>query len=588
MKTQPFVFFGTLLAVTACGDKADKAPAKLDSGSEAGPLIDAFEDINPDPNIFEAHLTARETTLSLGGESIRMLSYGGGVPGPEIRVVQGDKIIIHLQNELPDGFPTTIHWHGIEGSNAMDGTPVTQTPVAVGDSFTYEFIAPRPGVYWYHPHIRGGQTTFSGLYAPLIVEDPDEGKLVEMGILPADRQTLVLSDVSTYGGEVISVEIDNAMEIMNGTEGELLMVNGQLNPTIEVGKGDGVRLQLLNSSITRFYRLRVPGHKLIRIGGEGGLLDKARHEGGSVRATIKNLDGDLIGERTVSLRHDTGEIVLGPAERADVVLIPKGDVGETIQLRWEDYARGRHGMWMEGDEMVMGDADDDGTRPGIQIATFEIVPGTGSSYSLSAGDPILEAVGRSVGQIDTSGTTVDFTGVDQSTKLQGAMPMWKEGDTWLMDTEMSIDGVEWHPEMMMGPTQPEAPTAKHAALGDVLIWEVHNTTSMAHPWHLHGFSYQPLEFIRHDSEHDEHKRKGVDAAADTGSPWIDEETTTHWTIDYDEYEDTTLIPPHTSLIYRVKLEDVNGDGGAAGRWLKHCHIFQHGADGMMSELIVSP
>jgi FtsP/CotA-like multicopper oxidase with cupredoxin domain len=570
-----------LLLLLACPGK-EEPPGTTDSGEITGPTIDVFEDINPDPHIFEAELTARETTLILGGEPIRMLSYGGGIPGPEIRVVQGDKVIIHLKNELPEGFPTTIHWHGIEGSNAMDGTPVTQIPIAVGDSFTYEFIAPRPGVFWYHPHIRGGQTTFSGLYAPLIVEDPDEGKLVEMGILPADRRTLVLSDVSTYEGEVISVEIDNAMEIMNGTEGELLMVNGKLNPTLKVGQGDGVRLQLLNSSITRFYRLKVPGHKLIRIGGEGGLLDKARHEGGNVMATVKDHAGEIIGTETVWLRYDKGEIVLGPAERADVVLIPQGEIGDTIQLRWEDYARGRHGMWMEGDEMVMGDADDDGTRPGIQIATFEIVAGTGSGYRLSAGDPILEAIGRSVGQVDTSGTIVDFTGEDQNTKLQGAMPMWKVGDTWLMDTEMTINGVEWHPDRT-GPTQPEAPTAKHASLGDVLVWEVHNTTSMAHPWHLHGFSYQPLEFIRHDGEGDGHEAGGEEEEEEE-----EDLTTTHWTLDYDEYEDTTLIPPHTSLIYRVKLEDVNGDGGAAGRWLKHCHIFQHGEDGMMSELIVSP
>jgi FtsP/CotA-like multicopper oxidase with cupredoxin domain len=162
--------------------------------------------------------------------------------------------------------------------------------------------------------------------------------------------------------------------------------------------------------------------------------------------------------------------------------------------------------------------------------------------------------------------------------------MWKVGDTWLMDTEMTINGVEWHPDRT-GPTQPEAPTAKHASLGDVLVWEVHNTTSMAHPWHLHGFSYQPLEFIRHDGEGDGHEAGGEEEEEEEEEEDL---TTTHWTLDYDEYEDTTLIPPHTSLIYRVKLEDVNGDGGAAGRWLKHCHIFQHGEDGMMSELIVSP
>jgi FtsP/CotA-like multicopper oxidase with cupredoxin domain len=560
----------------------------IDSDEPAGPTIDPFDDINEDPNIFEAQLSARATTLNLAGDTINMLSYGGGVPGPEIRVVQGDRVIIHLQNDLPADFPTTIHWHGIEGSNAMDGTPVTQTPVAVGDSFTYDFIAPRPGVFWYHPHIRGGQTTFSGLYAPLIVEDPDEPMLVEMGVLPSDRQTLVFSDVSTYEGEVISVEIDNAMEIMNGTEGELLMVNGQIMPTIQVGEGDGVRLQLLNSSITRFYRLKVPGHQLIRIGGEGGLLDAARLEGGNVTAQVENEAGEVVGEDTVWLRFDAGEIVLGPAERADVVLIPNGGVGDTIELRWEDYARGRHGMWMEGDEMVMGDADDDGTRPGIPIATFEIVAGTGSGYSLSPGDSILAALGRSVGSVDTSGEVIDFTGAEK-TELQGEMPMWQEGDTWLMDTVMSIDGVVWSPDHT-GPTQAEAATAKHAAIGDVLEWEIHNTTSMAHPWHLHGFSFQPIAFIRHDNEeenHSEEKEKEKEKEKKSHGE-VEEVTFTRWTLDYNEYEDTTLIPPHTSLIYRVKIEDPNGDGGSVGRWLKHCHIFQHGEDGMMSELIVTP
>jgi FtsP/CotA-like multicopper oxidase with cupredoxin domain len=570
----------TCALVGACTTtKEEEAVAADDTGSVPG--ADPFEDINPDPNIFEANLTARETTITLGSTEVTMLSYAGTVPGPEIRVVQGDRVIVHLQNDLPADFPTSIHWHGIEGSNAMDGTPVTQTPIAPGDAFTYDFIAPRPGIFWFHPHVRGGQSTFSGLYAPLIVEDPDEQTLVDMGILPADRRTLVFSDTTPYDGKPISVEVDNAMEIMNGTEGELLMVNGQLMPTIQIGAGDGVRLQLINSSITRFYRLKVVGHSLMRVGGEGGLLDTARLEGGTVTGTVFDADGNVIGEDTVSLRHDKGEIVLGPAERADVVLVPEGNVGDTIILRWEDYARGRHGMWMEGDQMVMGDADDDGTREGHDIATFELVEGTASGFSIEEGDPILTALGRSVGQVDMSGPVIEFMG-EAATELQGDMPMWLEGDTWLMDTEMTIDGIEWKPEMT-GASQPEAPTAKYGNIGDVIQWEVHNTTSMAHPWHLHGFSYQPIEFIRHDTEGDGH---GDEEGEGEGEE--EPETFTKWSIDYDEYEDTTLIPPHTSLIYRVKLEDPNGDGGAAGRWLKHCHIFQHGEDGMMSELIVAP
>jgi hypothetical protein len=118
---------------------------------------DPFEDLDPDPNVFEAELRARVANLWIDGELTEVLTYGGSLPGPEIRVTQGDRVRIHLTNELPEDYPTTIHWHGIEGTNAMDGTPVTQDPVEPGDSFTYDFIAPRPGIYWYHPHIRGSR-----------------------------------------------------------------------------------------------------------------------------------------------------------------------------------------------------------------------------------------------------------------------------------------------------------------------------------------------------------------------------------------------------------------------------------------------
>jgi FtsP/CotA-like multicopper oxidase with cupredoxin domain len=98
-------------------------------------------------------------------------SYGGQIPGPEIRVRKGQVIQALLVNQLP--VETTVHWHGVAIRNDMDGVPgMTQAPVAPGREFSYRFAAAEAGTYWYHPHV--GVQLDRGLYGPLIVEDPDE------------------------------------------------------------------------------------------------------------------------------------------------------------------------------------------------------------------------------------------------------------------------------------------------------------------------------------------------------------------------------------------------------------------------------
>jgi len=537
------------------------------SAPEPFPTVaDPFVDLDPDPRVFEAVLTARAATVDVGGELVSMLTYGGVVPGPEIRVTQGDRVVIHLQNALPSDFPTTIHWHGIEGTNAADGTPTTQLAVQPGQAHTYEFVAPRPGVYWYHPHVRGAQSTFSGLYAPLIVDDPDDAALVAAGVLPATRRALVLSDVSSFRGEVLSVEGDDATEVMNGTEGEVLLVDGQVDPVIDVPAGEGIRLQVVNASITRFWRLSVPRHELVRVGGQNGLLERAVIDGGAAPGVREGSAGSE--EVVVDLGYAAGEVLLAPGERADLVLVLDEAVGAEVPLRWEDYARGRHGMWVEGGEMVMGDADDDGTRPGQQVATFRVVAGQGAPYTIAAGDPVLAAVGRAVAPASLDGVTVDFTGPSR-VELQEEMDMAQGADgAWVMESAFFIDGVSWM-AMDHGPDQPDAPNARYAQIGDVISWEVHNATEMAHPYHLHGFSFQVVEFVQED---------------EAGS----EPTTTRWAPAAPEWVDTVNVPAGTSAFLRVEVADPNGDGGAAGRWMAHCHLFQHGEAGMMSELIVAP
>lgn len=111
-------------------------------------------------------LTAR--VARVGGQDA--WTYDGTVPGPELRVVEGDRLRVTLVNHLPES--TTIHWHGVPGlPDAEDGVAgITQQAVPPGRSMTYEFVAAAPGTYWYHSHQDTSTQISRGLFGALVVE----------------------------------------------------------------------------------------------------------------------------------------------------------------------------------------------------------------------------------------------------------------------------------------------------------------------------------------------------------------------------------------------------------------------------------
>jgi FtsP/CotA-like multicopper oxidase with cupredoxin domain len=106
------------------------------------------------PDLDEHRLTAKPATVNLTGSGYTdttVWAYEGTVPGPELRIRQGEPVRIVVSNKL--GEDTTVHWHGIRLPNAMDGVPgLTQKPIRSGESFVYEFTPPDAGTFWYHPH----------------------------------------------------------------------------------------------------------------------------------------------------------------------------------------------------------------------------------------------------------------------------------------------------------------------------------------------------------------------------------------------------------------------------------------------------
>lgn len=125
----------------------------------------------PGAGTVTATLNPRPVTVDLGGPQVRTWGYAEDLPGPLIRARAGDLIRVNVLNELPAD--TSVHWHGIALRNDMDGVPgLTQAPIPSGAQHRYEFIAPDPGTYFYHPHT--GLQLDRALYGVLVVDDPHD------------------------------------------------------------------------------------------------------------------------------------------------------------------------------------------------------------------------------------------------------------------------------------------------------------------------------------------------------------------------------------------------------------------------------
>ncbi len=115
-------------------------------------------------------LTAEEIEWEVEpGRRVKAWAYNRQVPGPQIRVREGDRVRVVLTNRLSQS--TSIHFHGLELPNGMDGVPfITQPPVKSGASYTYEFTVPNAGSHLYHSHHNAAIQVGNGLLGAFIVE----------------------------------------------------------------------------------------------------------------------------------------------------------------------------------------------------------------------------------------------------------------------------------------------------------------------------------------------------------------------------------------------------------------------------------
>lgn len=304
--------------LAACGTRPVRGPSGQPVGPSS-PRVGALEAVRRDggDRLVPVNLAARPLQLDLAGTTVSTWGYGDQIPGPTIRARKGEVLRVAVANGLPA--PTTVHWHGIALRNDMDGVPdLTQPQIAAAGSFTYEFALAHAGTYWFHPHV--GTQLDRGLYAPLIVENPDERADYDTELVVALDDWI--DGTGTDPDKVLAGLRDKGMPGMGHSMGDMpgmsmgsmgvsaqaplgadggdvtypyYLINGRVaaDPqSVDYRPGTRVRLRIINAAGDSAFRVAIPGTPL----------------------TVTHTDGFPVQPR------QTDALLIGMGERIDAII----------------------------------------------------------------------------------------------------------------------------------------------------------------------------------------------------------------------------------------------------------------------------
>ncbi|MFJ9542128.1 multicopper oxidase family protein [Streptomyces sp. NPDC101225] len=478
----------------------------------------------------ELTLTAAQAMVDLGaGITARTWAFSGRTPGKELRVSTGDTLSATLSNQLPGRATTSVHWHGIALRNDMDGVPpATQAAVRAGHNFTYRFAADTPGTYFLHPHV--GVQLDRGLYAPLIVEDPKEP-------LSYDEEWVIVLDdwldgvTGTPDGAF--AELRQGMDGMDGgdggddsdgtsdTQGHDMGDMGGMDMGSVVGAASSSPSPMSGGGMG----FMLTGAQSPLLGGDAGDVTYPYHlvngrvpadpevlrtqPGKRVRLRLINAGGDtayrvVLGGHRLTLTHTDGfpirhqqvdAVLIGMGERYDALVTLGDGVFPLVAL-----AEGKNAL---GRALVRTGS---GSVPKQTARPKELDGMIMTASQLRAADDVLLAPRK--------------TDRVHRIELTGGM----------MTYNWAINGRRFD---MSDPTAHPITVER----GQRVRLDFVNTTTMWHPMHLHGHTYQ---------------------LGGSGPR-----------------KDTAIVLPR-------KTVSVFFDADNPGRWMLHCHNAYHGEAGMMA------
>ncbi|MFZ1700979.1 MAG: copper resistance system multicopper oxidase [Pyrinomonadaceae bacterium] len=301
---------------------------------EAGALFQQAGELSG--NVID--LTIAETPFQVGKRVGKAMTVNGTLPGPIIRLKEGQDVTLNVTNRLKN--TSSIHWHGLLVPPAMDGVPgVSFAGIEPGETFVYKFPIKQSGTYWYHSHSPGQEQ--AGVYAPLIIDPmgPDPVKFdreyvvvlsdwtfmsgmemvgkvkKESGYFNMQRRTMqeFMSNAKEYGLKPTWQNYTMWAQIrMDPTDfadatGSVYtyLMNGRTTESNWTGiftPGERIRLRFINVGAMTFHDIRIPGLKM----------------------TVVQADGQNVQPVEVD------EFRFGPAETYDVIVTPTEDRAYTI------------------------------------------------------------------------------------------------------------------------------------------------------------------------------------------------------------------------------------------------------------------
>ena len=549
-----------------------------------------------------------ETAFTVDGKTGIAATINGTIPGPLIRLKEGQDITIRVTNQLMED--SSIHWHGVLLPSHMDGVPgVSFRGIQPGETYHYRFVVKQSGTYWYHSH-SGGQE-LQGMYGAMIIDpiEPDpfqydweyvvllsewslESTEVMMdhlkkssgyynfqkrdarefladakrwGLWPTMRNYVMWDEMRMDPTDFADVTGATFTFLMNG-------LPAAANWTGLFQPGERVRLRFINAAAMTFYDVRIPG----------------------LRMTVVQADGQNVQPITVE------EFRFGPAETYDVLIQPTEDRAYTIFAETMDrsgYARGtlapQYGMRGEiperrarplrtMEDMGMVDHGKGHHDPALESSESASIQSNSADHGMMHGKAPAEVRGeqhdgqhhsaipgampvkhgadhhgtgnQTVAEYSQSRMHEPGRGLEQAvrpvlvyTDLKSLVP-YSDQRAPGREIELHLTG---HMQRYMwsfdGKTYSDAPEPIHCSYGERVRLTFVNDTMMEHPLHLHGMWM--------------HLENGAGA--------------------YLPRKHTVIVKPAERLSVVVSAD-------APGPWAFHCHLLLHMEAGMFRVVQVDP
>ena len=462
------------------------------------------------------HLEAGLVRRTIGDQTLVMMGYNGQYPGPVLRVQKDARVNVHFVNNIT--MPTTVHWHGLRLDDyRFDGIPgVSQAPVETGESFLYELNFPDAGLYWYHPHMREDVQQDLGLYGNMLVEP-----LSEDYYAPVNREvTFVLDDLLLDPNGIIPYGESAPTHALMGRFGNVMLVNGVTDYSLDVSEGEVVRFYMTNVANSRTFNVVFGGAPIKVVGSDVSKYEREQASGSVIIAPAERYIVDVLFEKAGTIQVTNS---IQAIDHFRGIFYPEVKPLATINVSdapvEESHADAFRTLRTNNDVIE----DIDAFRP-----LFDKAPDHELELTVRVNDlpiPIMRMM-----EIDTLYVP--------PMEWNDAMPMMNwlstgEQVEWILrdvDTGLESMDIDW--------TFQE---------GDVVKIRLFNTPKsfhpMNHPFHIHGQRF----LVTH-----------IDGVENPNLVW----------------KDTAIIPVGSTVDLLVDMSN-------PGKWMAHCHIAEHLHAGMM-------